>query len=99
MNLIVIANAIKASGKPYKEALKEYNLNDQQRSRVRRYLGFQARNCKTKEDRAAEQNNMIREAEERAIARAKAHPRKIQQVVIKGKVYYDVTPLFIDCGG
>ena len=78
------------------EALNEFNLNDQQKSRVRRHMGINKREGKTQEDIWKEEQAKYYEAIEKA---KKRRPREIQKVVVKGKEYYDVTPLFIDCGG
>lgn len=95
IDLKAIAKEINESGKDPEVALKEYYLNPQQESRVRQYLGKPIKKLATQ----AEMYARIEEDLARAIEQAKRRPQpKAQMVVIKGRLYWDVTPLFIDCG-
>lgn len=98
-DLIAIAKDIESRCKTDAEkleAINEFNINDQQKSRVRRHLGFKLKEVSTQKDIWEKEQAQYYEAIEKA---KKRRPREIQKVVVKGKEYYDVTPLFIDCGG
>ena len=98
-DLIAIAKDIESRCKTDAEkleAINEYNINDQQKSRVRRHLGFKLKEVSTQEDIWKKEQAEYYAAIEKA---KKRRPREIQKVVIKCKEDYDVTPLFIDCGG
>lgn len=97
INLVKIAEDIKASGKDYEEAIKEYYLNPQQVSRVREKLGIKIRTGMTQKELYDRSEADLAAA----IERAKKNTRrpKATKVVYGGKEYYDVTPLFIDYGG
>ena len=95
IDLKAIAREINDSGKDPEEAIKEFFLNAQQESRVRQYLGKPLKKLPTQADMYAR----IEEDLARAIEQAKRRPQpKAQMVVIKGRLYWDITPLFIDCG-
>lgn len=96
IDLKKIADEIKASGKDYEEAISEYFLNPQQTSRVRNYLGINLRTGMTSLEREEKLTADLAAAIERA--KKRRQPRA-ERVVYFGKEYWDVTPLFIDCGG
>lgn len=97
-NLVAIADEIRERCTTPEEmlaAVEECDINEQQKTRVRQHLGVKIRDGVTRADLFEREEEDIRRAIERA---KKRPPKRAEKVTYFGKEYYDVTPLFIDCG-
>lgn len=97
-NLVAIADEIRArctTPEEMLDAVNKYDINEQQKTRVRQHLGVKIRDGVTRADLFEREDEDIRRAIERA---KKRPPKRATQVTYFGHTYWDVTPLFIDCG-